>query len=374
MKRIPSHAYAIACLGLLLGSPAAHAGDGVIEINDASILAAGGYPALIATSGSYVLTGNLTPPAGASGVVITASNVTLDLNGFSIDGAGAGVVGIDATALPVTGTTIRNGVVTGFTSTGIQAGGSSKLFQLKVSSNSTGIGSSFGCLVVESTIDANSGVGVFVDRCKVENCVISGNGTGIVGSNNVVVHNQILGNAGGGILTTIGGSTIQQNVLVANGGFGISDGFIGIPPPGPPPPGVERNNIIGNTIEGTAGAGISFPIPAVIVDNAVSSSLGTGITCGSGCQVRGNSVTSNNLGGAPGSGGVVVGPGSNVSENSISFNTGFGLMAPVTAGFSQNTLNLNGGLDVLAVPPGPHPSSGFMNLCSGIPGPAPLCP
>jgi hypothetical protein len=49
-------------------------------------------------------------------------------------------------------------------------------------------------------------------------------------------------------------------------------------------------------------------------------------------------------------------------------------MLPANAGYSQNTLNVNAGLDVLTLPPGPHPTSGFMNLCSGIPGPAPLCP
>jgi hypothetical protein len=35
----------------------------------------------------------------------------------------------------------------------------------------------------------------------------------------------------------------------------------------------------------------------------------------------------------------------------------------------------NPGPDVVLSPaPGPHPTSGFMNLCSGIPGPAPSCP
>ncbi|HEX5065178.1 MAG TPA: hypothetical protein VFY49_03630, partial [Myxococcota bacterium] len=77
----------------------------------------------------------------------------------------------------------------------------------------------------------------------------------------------------------------------------------------------------------------------------------------------------------PGSGGVVLGAGANAADNSISFNSGFGINLPATSGYSQNTLNANAGPDMLLAPvPGPHPTSGFHNLCSGIAGPAPTCP
>src|SRR5262245_30660355 len=80
--------FAFACL--LGWAGGARAVDGVIEINDASILAAGGYPGVIGVPGSYVLTGNLTPPPGANGINVLAPDVTLDLNGFAITGAGGG--------------------------------------------------------------------------------------------------------------------------------------------------------------------------------------------------------------------------------------------------------------------------------------------
>jgi hypothetical protein len=89
--------------------------------------------------------------------------------------------------------------------------------------------------------------------------------------------------------------------------------------------------------------------------------------------VRGNVVESNNIALAAASGGVTVADGSNVTENSISFNAGFGLTLPVTAGYSQNTFSVNGGGLVDVASP-PHPTAGFMNLCSGIPGPTPTCP
>lgn len=62
----------------------------------------------ISESGSYILGQNLMPHE--SGINITASNVTLDLNGFTLQGLGAGY-GIQATGSNIR---IRNGSITGF--------------------------------------------------------------------------------------------------------------------------------------------------------------------------------------------------------------------------------------------------------------------
>ena len=91
---------AVALTSSIFVAAPGHAVDGVLEINDASVIGAGGYPFVIGTSASYILTGNLTPPAGSSGIVATAPNVEIDLNGFSIiTPGGAGSVGIDAPGL-----------------------------------------------------------------------------------------------------------------------------------------------------------------------------------------------------------------------------------------------------------------------------------
>jgi len=58
--------------------------DGQILINQATVMAAGGFPYTISQPGSYKLSGNLIDTALGNGIVITASNVTLDLNGFAI--------------------------------------------------------------------------------------------------------------------------------------------------------------------------------------------------------------------------------------------------------------------------------------------------
>jgi hypothetical protein len=49
---------------------------------------------VITQPGSYYLTGNITVPAGKSGVVFAARNVTLDLNGFTITGQPGSIDGV----------------------------------------------------------------------------------------------------------------------------------------------------------------------------------------------------------------------------------------------------------------------------------------
>jgi hypothetical protein len=362
------------CAALVGAVESARAVDGVIEINDASILAAGGYPGVIGAPGSYVLTSNLIPPPGSNAINVFAPDVTLDLNGFSVSTGGGGAIGINGTA---TGLTVRNGTVSGF-GTGIAAGSASKVFQVRAAFNiGTGI-SAFQCLIVESVVEGN-GTGIQADRCKVENNIVQGNlGVGMLGGSNVIVHNNVLGNLAGGILT-FGGSTIQENVVQDNIVFGISDGIFGPPPPPPPAPFPSRVEIRGNAINNNGGPpggpGVSLAMPALVTDNTIAGNTGSGVVCGAGCVLNGNSINSNNTSFLPLSGGAVLAAGSNATDNAISFNFGFGINLPATAGYSQNTLNANIGPDMLLAPVfGPHPTSGFMNLCTGIPGPAPTCP
>jgi hypothetical protein len=110
---------------LLFAAPA-FAIDGQILINQSTVMAAGGFPYTITQPGSYKLSGNLVVSGGSDGILIEASNVSLDLNGFTISGpntctgAGASLSCTNATngtgilAGPSTTTTIRNGSIVGF--------------------------------------------------------------------------------------------------------------------------------------------------------------------------------------------------------------------------------------------------------------------
>ena len=80
----------------------------------------GSGPVTIATPGSYYLTSNINV-TGTTGVIITASNVTLDLNGFTIAGSqdNFGVVmGSNTLHVVVRNGTIRN-FAQGLLNTGI---------------------------------------------------------------------------------------------------------------------------------------------------------------------------------------------------------------------------------------------------------------
>ena len=71
------------CLFVLLLTGPALAADGVDEINQTSALAGGitpgdaaGFPITLTEPGSYVLTSNLSVPAGTSGIDVGAPGVT----------------------------------------------------------------------------------------------------------------------------------------------------------------------------------------------------------------------------------------------------------------------------------------------------------
>jgi parallel beta-helix repeat protein len=75
---------------------------------------------IITNSGSYYLTTNLVGVSGKSGIEITANNVTLDLNGFAVQGAGEedetyGIVIPGAR----TNITVRNGAISGWGQAGV---------------------------------------------------------------------------------------------------------------------------------------------------------------------------------------------------------------------------------------------------------------
>jgi hypothetical protein len=343
---------------------AAQAVDGVNEISQTSILAAGGFPYTIPAPGSYVLTSDLAPPLGVGALSAGADNIEINLNGFTIVSPGGGGTGIDSAGF--SGLTVRRGVVQGFGGAGIVPGTNSKVFEMKVTGNGLGVIGGFQCLVVMSVVTGNLGDGIRGDSCKFENNVAQGNsGIGMAGMGTVMIHNRIGGNTGGGILA-FGGDKIQENVIQMNSGFGIAD----VPPPGPPPPvpppagPPPRNSIIGNVIDGTLGGpGISLFLPALISQNSVTANFADGILCGAACVVNDNDVSSNNTGGLAASGGVTVAAGSVVHANTISFNTGFGLTLPfpASASYTNNTITGNA--------PGPNVISpatitgGFGNVC-----------
>jgi hypothetical protein len=245
--------------------------DGVILIDQNRAMAGNvtpgdtpGFPVEINTPGSYRLSSNLTVGTGASaGIKINSGNVTIDLNGFTIIGAGtinAPDIGIDARGIG--GVTVIDGNIFNSSAGGVLLGDLARVENVRVTSTVTGNGIEVG------------------EHSIVRTNVAYGNeDTGIkAGGNSLIIANTASHNGSNGIVT-LSGSTLKDNVANDNGvkpirGIGIRavadatltgnttsfNGDIGILI-GP------NSTISGNTATNNAGFGIAAICPSSVIGN-----------------------------------------------------------------------------------------------------------
>jgi len=245
--------FAVAMVLAMAGS--AGAVDGTIEINQAKVLANGGFPYTISASGSYRLTGNLTVSGSTDGIDVNASNVTIDLNGFSIIGPVNGFRrGVSAQQYEVT---VENGTVTGFgvglllsnnsvvksvhadanAVEGISVGSNSVIDGCTANSNQNDSGiqcSGGGCTISGNTTNSNSqGYGILSDASSViEGNTANFNGVGIGcfnGAGCLILRNNISSNTSVGIqaadlTTSYGENVINGNPTAVQGGTSLGAG------------------------------------------------------------------------------------------------------------------------------------------------------
>ncbi len=174
----------------------------------------GGYPITLTEPGSYILTSNLsTISASQTLILVNASNVQIDLNGFAL----LGPTSCSGSTVSCTGTgigngisagsqnyvTIRNGSIRGMGDAGIVVGNYARIEDVTISSNGGqgvsvlgflsvggvfrrlsiglngggGIGSLFGSHhLIDSTVINNGAQGVFSMFCS--QVLLSGNDSG----------------------------------------------------------------------------------------------------------------------------------------------------------------------------------------------------
>lgn len=242
-------------------------------------------PYTITQPGSYYVTGNLTGASGQNGILINANSVTLDLNGFTLQGVpGSGTgVKVDQSGFK-RAITIRNGIVRGWGDTGISAqfaiGGvldsltaeGNGLFGIVVGADST---------LTHCTAVYNGATGIEVQRSTIRDCTATGNG-------------------GNGF--RIGASVLIDCISDDNGFDGITASF--------------SSSIQGCVVEQNGGRGIHAQSSAVR-DNRVAQNDGNGIEIEqNGSLVVGNSVHINSFIGA-GSGILVSGSSSRIDGNHV---------------------------------------------------------
>jgi hypothetical protein len=276
-------------------------------------------PYSISSSGAYYLTTNLTGTSGSDGIDILASNVDLDLNGFTMTGVAGSQYGIFVAFGPDSGLTIRNGTVTGWGFYGIFVTNSisASLQRIRANGNTSG-GISIGPYSVaeDCAASGNGGVGITAGiGCRITDCTVTANGTSGLSANATAVvsgciamsnllNGILVGNAG-----TVSGCSATQNA--ANGGAGIATGtgstVIGctadfnvngsLTSPGI---SVGNNSTVKNCTALSNGAGIAAGNGCNIMDSTACNSLsgsGEGITVGSYCVVRGCLTTGNSFNG-----------------------------------------------------------------------------
>jgi len=227
MKLKACRAALLLAAAMIAFAASAYAVDGTIEINQAKVMANGGFPYVISTANSsYRLTGSLTVPASTNGINVTANNVTIDMNGFSITGPGStsGVVnGVSASG--IADVTVENGTITGLglaivlgasgivrnvhadmNGFGIDVGNNSVVEGCTANNSTTnyGIACSSGCSISGNTANGNADEGIF---CSVSGCQITGNTAN--------------GNTSVGIDCQSGACVISGNTLLGNPTLGI---------------------------------------------------------------------------------------------------------------------------------------------------------
>jgi hypothetical protein len=275
--------FALALLGCVAMQPAAHARDGVIEINQAMI-DANPAAAVINQSGSYRLTSNLTQPTNDTDVIrIDANNVTLDLNGFAIIGAnqctyssvpnpsvscsgngtGFGITGA------VRGVTVKNGSIKGMGSACVYLNGSNnRLEDLHLSHCGSFGGRIVGGVVSRVSSSYNSAFGLDVGSVAVTDSTATYNGSNGINTYGTVRNSVASRNVGSGI--SCGTCVATGNAAYDNGVFGI---YVG------------NGSAIGNIAYSNANVGLSAGGSTTYRDNLLMANNGGGLQVGSALGV-----------------------------------------------------------------------------------------
>jgi len=199
--------------------------DGVVLINQATVVASGGFPYQITQPGSYRLSSDLVVSGSTNAINITTSNVTLDLNGFTITGPGAysGVYGISDNGTSPVAIAIRNGSLSGWTfAVNLSTCNYCSVQQLSVHGGGSGIYAGTGALISGNILTGGNG-GTAISTgpdALITADTVSGFATGIqAGANSTVSGNASAGNSYG--IYVVANSTVSGNTTANNLVYGI---------------------------------------------------------------------------------------------------------------------------------------------------------
>ncbi|MGD0652423.1 MAG: right-handed parallel beta-helix repeat-containing protein [Verrucomicrobiia bacterium] len=323
-------------------------------------------PWTVSGPGSYYVVTNLVGDAvNPDGIVVQASDVTIDLKGFTLQGGVGGGCGINVTNA-VKNLKVFNGVIRDWASRGVEASkaDNGELKELRVSQNGAGgIAVGWGWTVAASQCISNGmmpGLST-MGNCTIKDCTAAyhPNAAGIVvGGMSVITGcasmtnmvgigmgpNCSLANCSASYNSWVGFMTSGSCVLEGSAAcFNGSNGFMVFPAcrvvnctsmnnggngfdasmPGGEVPGCK---ISGCTAAWNQQNGIAVACTGSIVENCVASrNTLDGINVGSRCFILQNSCDSNGQGGAGWAGIRVTGSFCRIDGNSVTQNNGPGI-------------------------------------------------
>jgi hypothetical protein len=218
-------AAALIAASVLAAGPANAAGE--ILITHAKALAGNvtpgdpaGYPVVITIPGTFQLASNLSVAASKIGIQVTSANVTIDFNGFTMQGSDVAWYGVTGGAENLT---IKNGNITHFKFDGVSGTGEAWVIDsMRISRNGRdgvrvgnfaiikssivlwngqrGIATAFSAVIQENNVTANQRYGIYTAASSVVGNVINTNGwEGLSGnittgySANTLVNNNLGG-------------------------------------------------------------------------------------------------------------------------------------------------------------------------------------
>lgn len=242
---------------------------------------------IISQPGSYYLTGDVNAAASKSGIVVLASNVTIDLNGFTIKGVTGSLYGVSGSSLQRV--TVRNGRIVSM-NTGVSILPPTNTHQQAITledlviSQSTGYGVYIGGgSLRDCQIERSGGIGAFLTASTdsvVEDCVFFDNGDDGLNMHSGTVRSvSSSSNAGTGISVTTG-------TVVGSTSIGNIEGIM-----------LEAGVVTDSTVQDNRDVGIRTNGNSLISNNSISNntlidqSIGIRVQNTSGARIEGNTIT-----------------------------------------------------------------------------------
>jgi parallel beta-helix repeat protein len=288
---------AAALFSLMLTASVVHAVDGVIEINAARAAVGGvtaadtpGYPVTVDAAGSYRLTGNLaTGSKNLTAILITANDVRVDLNGFTIActfslgpvlprncataGGGSGVA-VDNPEIR-RHTVVTNGTIRTMGDDGVRVGAESFVTRVRaINNDGRGILAGANSILRGNVASGNEGIGL-------------GGGDASIVTDNIVRENNSIGIS---VLDdcSVTGNTVRNNMI-----FGITSG--------------TGSTLVGNAVRDNGNIGIIASSGSTVIGNSVQSNLGVGLSLAGTAGFKDNALEGNNSNAFQVTGGVSMG-------------------------------------------------------------------